>query len=47
MGRADEARQHRDAAANAYRSVIGRRPDADTALLLVRDARRRLLALAK
>ncbi len=47
QGRAEEARQHREAAAQAYRSFVDNWPDADTALILVRDAHRRLLALAK
>ncbi|HEY7895927.1 MAG TPA: BTAD domain-containing putative transcriptional regulator [Gemmatimonadaceae bacterium] len=47
VGRAEEAQQHRDAAALAYRTFVDSWSDADTALILLRDARRRLLALAK
>lgn len=47
VGRAEEAQQHRDAAAHAYRTFVDKWSDADTALILLRDARRRLLALAR
>ncbi|HKV51429.1 MAG TPA: BTAD domain-containing putative transcriptional regulator [Gemmatimonadaceae bacterium] len=47
VGRSEEAQQHRDAAAQAYRTFLDNWPDADTALVLLRDAKRRLVALAK
>lgn len=37
----------RVAAAHAYRTFVDNWADADTALILLRDARRRLLALAR